>query len=288
MHFRNQRFSNRFSGTTALTIDQLRTAVPSAFAADKHESRSNRYTYIPTVAVINGLMNEGFQPFKAVQGSSRIEGKADFTKHMIRFRHENYALSNVNDSVPEVVLLNSHDGTSAYKLMAGIFRIVCTNGLIVADSMIGSLSVPHKGDIVSRVIEGSFDIIDNSRRALETTREWQSLQLTAGEQNAFAEAAHELRFADTEGETKTPIKPAQLLDARRDADNGNDLWRTFNRVQENVIRGGITAWGRDSENRMRRTTTREVRGIDQDVRLNRAMWMLTEKMAELKGVGAAA
>ena len=76
--------------------------------------------------------------------------------------------------------------------------------------------------------------------------------------------------------------------ARRNADNGNDLWRTFNRVQENVIRGGLHGWGRDANNRTRRVTTREVRGIDQDVRLNRAMWMLTEKMAELKGVGVAA
>jgi Domain of unknown function (DUF932) len=119
--------------------------------------------------------------------------------------------------------------------------------------------------------------------------QWQNLQPTSGEQNAFAEAAHELRFADLEGKVETPITPAQLLiTPRRSADSGNDLWHTFNRVQENTIRGGITAWGRDANNQRRRTTTREVKGIDQDVKLNRALWMLTEKMAELKGVGAAA
>jgi hypothetical protein len=291
MNLRYSRFgghSNLSNGNTALTMDQLRSAVPSAFALDKHDSRSQRYTYIPTVNVIEGLMGEGFQPFKAIQGKSRVEGKQEFTKHLIRFRHADHSLATVGDSAPEVILINSHDGTSSYKLIAGIFRMVCSNGLIVADSTVGSLSVPHKGDIVSQVIEGSFEIIGNSNRALETTREWQNLQLTAGEQNAFAEAAHELRFSDAEGEVKTPITPAQLLNPRRNADNGNDLWRTFNRVQENVIRGGISAWGRDAENRVRRVTTREVRGIDQDVKLNRAMWMLTEKMAELKGVGAAA
>ena len=291
MNIRYSRFgghSNLSNGNSALTMDQLRAAVPSAFALAKHDSRSERYTYIPTVNVIEGLMGEGFQPFRAIQGKSRVEGKAEFTKHLIRFRHADHAIANINDSAPEVILINSHDGTSSYKLMAGIFRMVCSNGLIVADSTVGSLSVPHKGDIVSQVIEGSFEIIGNSNHALETTREWQNLQLTAGEQNAFAEAAHELRFSDAEGEVKTPITPAQLLNPRRNADTGNDLWRTFNRVQENVIRGGLHAWGRDAENRMRRVTTREVRGIDQDVKLNRAMWMLTEKMAELKGVGAAA
>lgn len=284
------RFGSRYTtnGNNALTIDDLRSAVPSAFAADKHESRSARYTYIPTVEVINGLMNEGFQPFKAVQGKSRIEGKEEFTKHMIRFRHPDYNLATVGDTAPEVILLNSHDGTSSYKLMAVLFRFVCTNGLIVADSMIGSLAVPHKGDIVSRVIEGSFEIIDNSRRALDVTTEWRVLELTAGEQQIFAESAHALRFADSDGEVKTPITPAQLLQSRRSDDSGNDLWRTFNRVQENVIRGGLHGMSRDSENRLRRVTTREVRGIDQDVKLNRAMWMLTEKMAELKGAAPVA
>ena len=291
MNLRYSRFgghSNLSNGNTALTMDQLRSAVPSAFALDKHDSRSQRYTYIPTVNVIEGLMGEGFQPFKAIQGKSRVEGKQEFTKHLIRFRHQSQTLATVGDSAPEVILINSHDGTSSYKLIAGIFRMVCSNGLIVADSTVGSLSVPHKGDIVSQVIEGSFEIIGNSNRALETTREWQNLQLTAGEQNAFAEAAHELRFADAEGEVTTPIQAAQLLNPRRNADNGNDLWRTFNRVQENVIRGGLHGMGRDANNRLRRVTTREVRGIDQDVKLNRAMWMLTEKMAELKGVGVAA
>ena len=81
----NSRFNSNFSN--ALTIDALRSVVPSAFATAPHESRSSRYAYIPTSEVIEGLMAQGFTPFKAVQGKSRIEGKTEFTKHMIRFRH---------------------------------------------------------------------------------------------------------------------------------------------------------------------------------------------------------
>jgi hypothetical protein len=106
---------------TPLTIDQIAQYAPSAMATKAHVSRSDRYTYIPTVNVIEGMIKAGFQPFSASQSRSRIEGKAEFTKHMIRFRHMD--LVNpliVGDIIPEVVLVNSHDGTSAYKLIAGI------------------------------------------------------------------------------------------------------------------------------------------------------------------------
>jgi len=276
--------------TNALTLDDLRHYAPSAFAAEKHESRSNRYTYIPTSEVIQGLMHQGFEPFKAMQGRSRVPGKAEFTKHMIRFRHAS-SMNVVGENVPEVVLINSHDGTSAYKLMAGIFRIVCSNGLVVCSQNMGELSVPHKGNIVEKVIDGSFQIIDDSRKALGTVDAWSQLRLTDGEQKAFADAAHTLRFADADGKVDTAITAPQLLRPRRFEDRAegswqspkSDLYTTMNVVQENVIRGGLSAVGRDAEGqRLRRTTMREVRGIDQDVRLNRALWQLAERMAELK------
>jgi hypothetical protein len=266
---------------TALTLDAIRSLAPSAFATEKHESRSQRYTYIPTSAVIEAMMREGFQPFMATQSKSRIEGKSEFTKHMLRFRHPD---ATGNGSIPEVVLVNSHDGTSAYKLFAGIFRMVCSNGMIVADKLTGSISVQHTGNIVDRVIEGSFQIIGESQKVLDTTHQWEALQLTAGEQSAFAEAAHVLRFADAEGTIATPITAAMLLAPRRSEDVGNDLFRTLNRVQENVIKGGLSARAPREANgrRGRMITTRTVKGIDQDVKLNRAMWQLAERMAELK------
>lgn len=289
--FRNQRFNASFQ--EALTVDALRDIVPSAFAVAKHESRSNRYTYIPTSEVITGLMLQGFRPFKAMQSRSRIEGKTEYTKHMIRFRHASEVVK--GDSAPEVILVNSHDGTSAYKLYAGLLRFICSNGMITFDELHGHLAVPHKGNIVERVIEGSFEIIGQSNRALEVSEDWQRLALTNGEQRAFAEAAHILRFDERENENEnivinTPITPAQLLTVRRPEDNGGNLWHTLNRVQENVIAGGLrgTSEKRDAVTgrlvaRPRRVTTRPVNGIDQDIKLNRALWKLADEMAKLKG-----
>ena len=123
------------AGTAPLTNEQIMRLAPSAFAVEKHESRSERYAYIPTSEVIDGLRGNGFVPMFAKQGNSRVPGKADFTKHLIRFRHEGQAagLRQVGDTSPEVILVNSHDGTSAYKIMAGLFRLVCLNGMVVAD-----------------------------------------------------------------------------------------------------------------------------------------------------------
>lgn len=272
------------AGTAPLSNKQIMGLAPSAFAAEKHESRSDRYAYIPTAEVIDGMRGNGFVPVFAKQGNSRIPGKADFTKHLIRFRHEGQmtALRQVGDVYPEVILVNSHDSTSAYKIMAGLFRLVCLNGMVVSDREFANVSIPHKGDVTSQVIEGSYTVLNESRKALEAAGHWAGVTLSRDEQMAIAEAAHTVRFGDSEGDTDTPIKPAQLLTERRHADAGNDLWRTANRIQENVIRGGLTAWGRDANQRPRRTTTREVRGIDADVRMNKALWLLSERMAQIK------
>jgi hypothetical protein len=271
-----------------LTLDQIRQYAPSAMATRPHESRSERYTYIPTINVIEGMIKAGFQPFSASQSRSRIPGKAEFTKHMIRFRHTDMADAFVvGELIPEVILVNSHDGTSAYKLIAGIFRLICTNGLMVADSTTGSISVQHKGNIIAEVIAASEEIIHNSQKSLKAADQWSQLQLTDGEQKAYAEAVHTVRFANAEGKVTTPITAAQLLTPRRLADQGNDLWKTFNRVQENTIKGGLHGVKRDADGRKRAVSTRQVKGIDQDVKLNRAMWQLAERMAELKGAQVA-
>lgn len=273
-------------GRGPLSDEQIRRLAPSAFAAGAHESRSARYTYIPTSAVIAGLRGNGFAPTFAKQGRSRIEGKAEYTKHLLRFRHEGAAggARRAGETFPEVILVNSHDGTSAYQLMAGMFRLVCLNGMVVADRGLSTVKVPHKGDVVGRVIEGSYTVLDESMRALDQADAWAGVPLSRDEQVAMAESVHVLRFGEPErGEPATPIRPEHLLTVRRHDDSPRDLWTTTNVLQENAIRGGLTAWGRDANDRPRRVTSREVRGIHQDVRLNRALWRLSERMARIKG-----
>ena len=259
--------------------DTLARYAPSVFAEAKHNSRSARYTYIPTSEVLKGLRNEGFMPFEVRQGGSRDDEKRGFTKHLIRFRHSGGQV--VGDSHREVVLLNSHDGTSSYQLMSGIFRLVCSNGLVVADGCAQSIRIPHKGDIVGQVIDAAYQVIDQGEEIDRNVESMRQLQLTVREQEAFAEAASALRWPVDDG--KAPVEPSAINLARREADRGDDLWRTFNRQQENLVRGGLGYVQRDERGyRIARRETRPVNSIDANTNLNKALWTLAERMRELK------
>jgi hypothetical protein len=256
----------------AVTIeDQMRAAAPSIFAEGKHASRSERYTYIPTIDVLRGLRKEGFEPFMVAQGASRVEGKAEFTKHMIRMRHAGQV--NTRPEANEIILINSHDGTSSYQLLSGIFRFVCSNGLIAGD-ICNDIRVRHSGNVVDDVIEGATRILDDADQVIDRIGTYKAITLSDAEQRVFANAALSLRW----DEGQAPVEAERLLRPRRHADNKADLWTAFNRVQENIIKGGVS--GRSTTGR--RLSTRAIGGVTENVKLNRALWTLADGMAELK------
>lgn len=255
-----------------LLDDEIARVAPSIFAQEAHDSRSARYTYIPTIDVLRGLRKEGFEPFMVVQTRVRNEDKREHTKHMIRLRHADQINGR---EANEIILLNSHDGTSSYQMLGGMFRFVCQNGMVCGDTL-SDVRVPHKGDVVGQVIEGAFTVLDNFEAAQVQREGMQALRLTDGEQGAFARAALALKY--DEEEAPAPISEDQLLTPRRFEDRGSDLWTTFNRVQENLTKGGIV--GRTA--RGRRTRTRPVNGIDQNVKLNRALWVLAAELRRLR------
>lgn len=281
---RNTRTAYALRREEPLSEDQMRTVAPSIFAEGKHASRSERYTYIPTIQVLRGLRKEGFEPFMVAQGASRVEGKAAFTKHMIRMRHaaDRSGQVQARPEANEIILINSHDGASSYQMLAGMFRFVCHNGLVVGD-VVQDLRIPHKGNIQGEVIEGAFRVLDEFKVVDEHTEAMKALPLQPPEEIAFATAALALRFGERAveegGHAPAPVTAEQLLEARRPEDIGHSLWTTFQRVQENVLRGGQA--GRSAQGR--RLQTRPVGSIDRGVSLNRALWMLAEEMRKLKG-----
>lgn len=137
------------------------------------------------------------------------------------------------------------------------------------------IRVKHSGNIIGNVIQGAYDVLDGFNLVREVKDSMKEVSLTGDERLAFAESALLLKYDDEE---PAPIHATQLLNVRRMEDRDNDLWTTFNRIQENVVRGGIH--GRSANGR--RMSTREVTAIDGNVKLNRALWTLAERMAELK------
>ncbi|PMR75324.1 DUF932 domain-containing protein [Billgrantia endophytica] len=255
-----------------LSDDQIRAVAPSIFAEAPHESRSERYSYIPTATVLANLRKEGFQPFMVCQTRVRKDDRRDYTKHLLRLRHASQISGN---EANEIILLNSHDGTSSYQMLAGMFRFVCHNGLVCGDTL-ADVRVPHKGDVTGQVIEGAYEVLQGFEQMQEARDSMRAIMLKAGEENVFAHSALALKYDDPS--KPAPVTESQLLMPRRFDDRKTDLWSTFNRVQENLVKGGLS--GRTANGRPQRT--RPVQGIDQNLRLNRALWMLAEGMRQLK------
>lgn len=264
------RAANMIRRDRPLTDDELRQHVPSIFSQDKHDSRSDRYTWIPTITLLTRLRSEGFEPFFACQQRVRDPGRTGHAKHMLRLRRRDQV---THSEVSEIILLNSHDGSSSYQMIPGQFRFVCANGMVCGETF-GEIRVPHKGDVVGQVIEGAYEVVKRFE-AIEASRDDMKLiRLDRHEQRAFAETALEYRYDGKH----VPVLPETLLRSNRREDEADDLWTVYQRTQENVIRGGQI--GRTAKGQ--RTRTRAINGIDGDIKTNRFLWSLAEKMKELK------
>jgi Domain of unknown function (DUF932) len=248
----------------ALLPAALTQSVPAAFAETPDVTRTSRhYQFISTAHVIDALLEAGFEPTRAQQ--TRSHSSPNHARHMIRFSYVKNELSLI-DAVPELILINSHDATSAYTLRAGLFRPICTNGLVSQIGDFGLLHVPHRGNVIHNVVDGALQI---ARRFNDITRVVEQMalrQLSDRERWDFAARALKIRYPNHE--QHLPVFPDQLMNARRDADFGNTLWLTYNVIQENLVAGGLQ--GRAASGRASRT--RAIRAIREDIRINVGLW----------------
>ncbi len=252
-----------------LSIDALREQVPAVFAPAAHERLSDKYTFIPTERVLTGLMNVGFVPVEARQAQSRLASPLH-ARHLLRLRRR-FETVQLEDAIPEIVFLNSHDGTSAYQLRMGLFRVVCTNGLIVSQGAFPAIRVNHRGNVVDEVIAGALEIAERFEVLATQVQRMQRRRLCQDAQIAFAGRALALRFAEL---ADAGMPASALLNPRRVEDMGDDLWTVLNRVQENLLRGGLSR--RSASGRL--TRTRRIRSIRKDVRLNGGLWDLAAEV----------
>ncbi|MDR3620492.1 MAG: DUF932 domain-containing protein [Paludisphaera borealis] len=262
-----------------LTTDDLRRMAPSIFATEPYHGVSENYRFLPTSNVLDILRDRGYFPVKAMQSTTRLPDKQPFTKHLVRLRHADHLTpQHIGAELPELIVCNSHDRTSAYRFMAGVFRLVCSNGMVVASADFGSISVKHSGakDLEERVIDATYKIVEETPRVAEQIEAWKQVSLTAPQQLAFATAALEIRDGTAAIDAKAILAPRRSED-RPNADGTRDLWKTMNVAQEALTQGGVR--GRSQSGR--RMTTRPIKAVDADIRTNRALWRLADEMAKL-------
>lgn len=276
--------------STHLTDTAMGQLAPSIFADHAHHEVSDRYGFIPTIQVVDALRNVGWYPVSVGQKNSFDITKKDVTKHLVRFRRLDNDLI-VNDSVIELLLTNSHDRTSAFVLHAAAFRMACANGIVIADNTINKISVHHTRHAPMRVVKGSHKIIEQVPKVVHAIDGMSQIELSRSEQEIFADTA--LNYILPEPKNDHPIIRTsrdnminQLLRPQRRSDNNNSLWATFNTIQEKSLRGGLRlqkeSLDKNGRKQYRRSTLREVKSIDRNIKINQALWLMADKMRQLK------
>jgi hypothetical protein len=260
-----------------LTDNEMRRVAPSLFAPHAAPGTSDRYQYVSTVDIINTMRKAGYEPVKAGQSLARTGGSGLFNRHVVRMMHRDFldpSKRNVGDVVPQVILQNSHNRTSAFHLGAGLERLVCSNGLAVSVAQLSGLRVLHNDvSIHDHILEG----LEYIREVTETIVTPQVEAMTAkvlskAMQRDFAQAVTVLKFGEARNDHVD-----SLLSVRRAEDEGDTLWTVLNRVQENAIRGGYDATDASG----RHIKAKPIAAIARDLDFNLDLWTLGAKMLEL-------
>jgi Domain of unknown function (DUF932) len=287
-----KHFDAVLENPNGLSMEMIASKFPTVVAEEASKDRSKRYLHIPTHALILRLLQEGLVPVTVMQANARTESNEGHTRHLLRLRQ----VRDLGMSTPisrEIVLLNNSNGTGAYEFLAGVFRMVCRNGLISGD-INERLKIRHVGrpDLLELIIHNTWEAARNSTRVIEVADIMRGIQLTQAERLAFADMAMSARFglpetdpariveADEEGiDPRVAFHPSQFLEARRTEDRSPDLFTTLNVAQEHLIRGGAQPRVRG----VRRL--RPVQNIPDTVKINQMVWGFAEQVALYKQSG---
>ena len=241
-------------------IEQIKAIAPSVFTTEKASHLSEKYIQTPTIKVVEDLMNLGWEVTKVQEVKSRkYKG---FQKHLIMFRNPDITIKGANgdDAQPQILLTNSHDGKAAFNFRVGIFRFVCSNGLVISDADFGVMSIRHLNYTFESLQAKVAEMIGKLPKLVNKINTFKAKELTEEQMTDFATKASQLR-------TKKRVNIMDVLTPTRAEDQGNDLWVVFNRVQEKILGGSYTSGGRKA---------RSVKNFQQDIKLNEQLFELAE------------
>jgi hypothetical protein len=283
----------------SLNDAQIARACPAVFADHAHESRSSKYFFIPSKDILAAMREAGFFPTEVMQSGSRMSNGQEAAKHLMRFRQGQYLGPRVlHQEVPEVVMVNAHGGQSGYQFRFGMYRLACTNGLILGNDL-SRINIHHRGqDDIEAIIRASYKIIEMSEQMLANIEQMKQIELPEAERLLFAKYAMMARFdlkpaeADesniVEGSLVTadnkPViwQPSDFLRRRRAEDRDNSLNTILNVVQENVL-GPRSEYARPVTRLVNgdRKSVRRVKGIDQSLKINSLIGAFAEELRKL-------
>ena len=254
---------------TSISLDSARTLAPAIFATSPAPTiKSPKYEFTPTFEVIDHMQDMGYLLTGVKQSKSNVDLRKNWGIHITRFQHPDLYIKNPQGEIearPEVVLINSHDGTRPIQFEMGLFRLVCENGLVVKSQDMGSFRERH----TKMNFKAVKDLIDSKvsglQKVVNKISQWNMVELTDKQRFNFAVEALALRMGTDRQPEQYEIM--DILNPKRKADEGNSLWHTYNVLQENMIKGGFQLNNRQA---------RAIKNPIEDFNINQDLWQLAD------------
>jgi hypothetical protein len=250
---------------TIMSLDQFKDVTPSVFATSASPKVSSKYTFVPTIDIVENFDRQGW-----TISSVRQSGKSEFGIHELRFR--NGELPKVGDSLAEVIIRNSHNGKSALNITAGLFRVCCSNGLTVPTALSERFNLRHTGFDLGEVKRLTEKFAERLPIIQNSVDRMMSRELSDEEKIKFVIKSTEMRWKM--GSVPTTLNLEDFLTPNREEDKGNSLWKVFNVVQEKFIRGGVEYNGQSG----RKTGLKGIKNIVATNHVNTKLWEIAEEI----------
>jgi len=262
-----------------LTKDQIREQAPLVFAdAPTNPDVSKKYLFVNTEKIIDDLDKLGWKPVEVAQRKSIKKEGTIFSKHMVAFQNPDIKITSGDgdDAYPRILLTNSHDGMQAFKFSVGIFRLVCSNGLVIADEQFSEFKIKHKGYTFGELRKVVKQAVNDLPNRVQVMNDMKNRILTQDEKNKLALDAMLIRAGIKLGSEQAAAFKydnetiEDILDPKREADKGNDLWRVFNVVQEKITQGDFHAALQGAKVRK----VRKIKSFEKDLKVNKELFKL--------------
>ena len=253
-----------------LTKENMKSMAPSIFAEKPSNEVSKHYTHIPTTKVIDDMELLGWKPIEAKEVKARKKSTKGYQKHLIVFRNDDVVINGEDgDTVfPQILLTNSHDGKNAFQFQAGLYRLVCSNGLVIADTQFEAVKMRHMGYTFEDLQVKIKEMVEKLPLTVESMNKMKAKEMAEEEIIQFAKDAINTRFTEKEI-NRIQIDLKELVNPVRKEDAGNDLWSVFNVVQEKIVTGDFDyrAGGKVRK-------AREIKNFKQDMKINKELFDL--------------
>jgi hypothetical protein len=242
---------------------------PSIFAEGPSPLVSNKYQFIKTSDVLESLSSLGWNAREMSEVKARKEHTKGFQKHLIRLSNPEFKTVNVGDEVPELVLTNSHNGKNSFSFRIGIYRLVCSNGLVIPTEEFTNITVKHVGNMVSQIQEVIKKMSGSFSSVYSDINKMKSRKMSPREISAFSREAARLRSSTLTERISSNVE--EVTSSRRKEDDGDDLWKVYNRAQENLMQGNFEI---KTKKGSRKGTS--IRSIDKGIKMNEDLWNLAK------------